>query len=110
MLSYFFLLTLPLPHLSTLFPYTTLFRSTFYTIVIGLITTLVFGAATWVLSRDVTSPLRDRKSTRLNSSHLVSSYAVCSWKKKNYNCNVELRTENLIYYRGMREKETGWLI
>src|SRR5688500_19161969 len=27
-------------------------------------------------------PHRDRKSTRLNSSHLVSSYAVCCLKKK----------------------------
>src|SRR5690625_3102759 len=25
---------------------------------------------------------RDRKSTRLNSSHVASSYAVCCWKKK----------------------------
>src|SRR5438034_4999623 len=25
---------------------------------------------------------RDRKSTRLNSSHTVISYAVCCWKKK----------------------------
>src|SRR3989454_2191268 len=31
-------------------------------------------------------PLRDRKSTRLNSSHLVISYAVfCLKKKKNFN-------------------------
>src|SRR6516162_5194684 len=28
---------------------------------------------------------RDRKSTRLNCSHLVSSYAVFCWKKKNIN-------------------------
>jgi methyl-accepting chemotaxis protein len=32
---------------------------TFYTIVVGLITTIVFSAATWVLSRDVTVPLRE---------------------------------------------------
>src|SRR5256885_7335919 len=29
----------------------------------------------------------DRKSTRLNSSHLVISYAVFCLKKKNRNCN-----------------------
>jgi len=34
---------------------------TFYTIVIGLLTTIVFGAATWVLSRDVTVPLREMR-------------------------------------------------
>jgi len=34
---------------------------TFYTIVIGVLTTLVFSAATWVLSRDVTSPLREMR-------------------------------------------------
>jgi methyl-accepting chemotaxis protein len=32
---------------------------TFYTIVVGLLTTIAFGAATWVLSRDVTVPLRE---------------------------------------------------
>jgi methyl-accepting chemotaxis protein len=34
---------------------------TFYTIVIGLLTAIVFGAATWVLSRDVTVPLREMR-------------------------------------------------
>src|SRR5256885_10081834 len=34
---------------------------------------------------------RDRKSTRLNSSHLVISYAVfCLKKKKNRDCNGDL--------------------
>src|SRR5256885_17257881 len=32
-------------------------------------------------------PRRDRKSTRLNSSHLVISYAVFCLKKKNSKCN-----------------------
>jgi methyl-accepting chemotaxis protein len=32
---------------------------TFYTIVVALLTALAFGAATWVLSRDVTTPLRE---------------------------------------------------
>src|SRR2546426_2727217 len=37
--------------------------------------------------RPITS--RDRKSTRLNSSHLVISYAVfCLKKKKRINCNI----------------------
>src|SRR5437773_9508402 len=29
-------------------------------------------------------PVRDRKSTRLNSSHITNSYAVCCLKKKNH--------------------------
>src|SRR5688500_19832475 len=32
-------------------------------------------------------PREDRKSTRLNSSHLVTSYAVFCLKKKNTSCN-----------------------
>src|SRR5256885_8536117 len=67
------------PPRSTLFPYTTLFRS----------------VRTVVANDDVPSAARgdeasrrgvDRKSTRLNSSHLVISYAVfCLKKKKNRN-------------------------
>src|SRR6266511_4843168 len=33
----------------------------------------------------VSSPIRDRKSTRLNSSHVKTSYAVFCQKKKNNN-------------------------
>src|SRR5256885_6968992 len=65
------------PPRSTLFPYTTLFRSrdasarrrSSRLAPLGL--THVFGAKT-----------ADRKSTRLNSSHLVISYAVFCLKKK----------------------------
>src|SRR5256885_2481974 len=35
-------------------------------------------------------PLRDRKSTRLNSSHLVISYAVFCLKKKTKDCTLYL--------------------
>src|SRR5256885_9667889 len=76
------------PPRSTLFPYTTLFRSPTpthlnYTLfhpvgVCALISpwNVPFMTATWKV---------DRKSTRLNSSHLVISYAVfCLKKKKNY--------------------------
>ena len=34
---------------------------TFYTIVIGLLTAAAFGAATWVLSRDITTPLHEMR-------------------------------------------------
>src|SRR2546426_4492536 len=70
------------PPRSTLFPYTTLFRS-----VAGL-----YQLTPWKGSclSHCRSPLEflmhnwnsDRKSTRLNSSHLVISYAVFCLKKK----------------------------
>src|SRR5215467_744182 len=63
------------PPRSTLFPYTTLFRSHRQGIQ---------QAAHHRLGRDGAGPgRRDRKSTRLNSSHLVISYAVFCLKKKN---------------------------
>src|SRR2546426_8819842 len=72
------------PPRSTLFPYTTLFRS------IASVTpssrSSLLSRSNWrrVDSRRVASP-GDRKSTRLNSSHLVISYAVfCLKKKKKY--------------------------
>src|SRR5256885_7263679 len=77
------------PPRSTLFPYTTLFRSQTNA---GL-RAWIEGARTQgiVLLRGVPQqPVqllevarRDRKSTRLNSSHLVISYAVFCLKKKN---------------------------
>src|SRR5256885_5647055 len=64
------------PPRSTLFPYTTLFRS-------QLVRTREdmrwLSACSLVLSW---AGMRDRKSTRLNSSHLVISYAVFCLKKK----------------------------
>src|SRR5437762_13227916 len=78
---FFFFLMIRRPPRSTLFPYTTLFRSCF-----------VFGsprlecASRPVADRlDSTRGTRpDRKSTRLNSSHRCISYAVfCLKKKKN---------------------------
>src|SRR5207249_11069510 len=94
----------PPPPLPPLFPYTTLFRSAFPHIHItvggNVITRLqeelpnhprllteVFDSAImyegehallWLLEA-----LRDRKSTRLNSSHVSISYAVFCLKKKN---------------------------
>src|SRR5256885_8527386 len=68
------------PPRSTLFPYTTLFRS--YTVTVPN-----YGpsSAAKVTLKDVLpADAIDRKSTRLNSSHLVISYAVfCLKKKKN---------------------------
>src|SRR5256885_11825575 len=85
------------PPRSTLFPYTTLFRSpTLDTVDTGLRAAsapvpslaLLFGlAAGLLLVAAGHRPRRafgDRKSTRLNSSHLVISYAVFCLKKKTH--------------------------
>src|SRR5256885_13241011 len=84
------------PPRSTLFPYTTLFRSTPATPTPGSAASTPLGlqvidTATGQrlasrASDGVTiaiTPDGDRKSTRLNSSHLVISYAVFCLKKKN---------------------------
>src|SRR5256885_11056689 len=69
------------PPRSTLFPYTTLFRSPFREIT-DLGGKLRDEREARLSVRRVEA--RDRKSTRLNSSHLVISYAVfCLKKKKN---------------------------
>src|SRR5256885_12096526 len=83
------------PPRSTLFPYTTLFRS------MSALRPSVFEDLAPLLgcaqTRLVLSSLRDfspsdRKSTRLNSSHLVISYAVFCLKKKNTTGQSRLST------------------
>src|SRR5690242_21430928 len=98
----FFLLIVPRPPRSTLFPYTTLFRSSIdaekmqpplvstettrlivqtHKTAITIVHELPAGWQQMVLAG-----LEDRKSTRLNSSHMSISYAVfCLKKKKKYN-------------------------
>src|SRR5256885_3912505 len=74
------------PPRSTLFPYTTLFRSLdnllaeIDTFVANVNATRSRYEPVYLL---LTLPTKDRKSTRLNSSHLVISYAVFCLKKKN---------------------------
>src|SRR5256885_8956988 len=80
------------PPRSTLFPYTTLFRSDGGRRLQQSLRPLgdrshveihqVFDAQLLQLARGWRGTLRDRKSTRLNSSHLVISYAVFCLKKK----------------------------
>src|SRR5437899_7121032 len=75
---------IPRPPRSTLFPYTTLFRSLHHPIGPD-------GAATGrrPARGDLGGTPPDRKSTRLNSSHLGISYAVfCLKKKKNTKCKL----------------------
>src|SRR5260221_13961388 len=79
LVSLFFFLMIRRPPRSTLFPYTTLFRSGLYvTEFLGFGVNLVTGD----FSRGATGEVSDRKSTRLNSSHTVISYAVFCLKKK----------------------------
>src|SRR5258705_9158911 len=92
-MAFFFFLMIRRPPRSTLFPYTTLFRSrdldrrersprargpTNAAPRLRLIFVLIRS----VFQNGGTSWRRDRKSTRLNSSHLGISYAVFCLKKK----------------------------
>src|SRR5438874_4979322 len=96
----FWLLMIPRQPRSTLFPYTTLFRSYEQVQITAVTDDLLFplnglvallGVDVYedsernllvIQSRDA-SQSRDRKSTRLNSSHVEISYAVFCLKKKN---------------------------
>src|SRR5437773_8051645 len=88
MLSSFFFLLIRLPPRSTLFPYTTLFRSRDERY--GRLAQRPARAdALQVVQGIAAVPeqrgdrlARDRKSTRLNSSHITISYAVFCLKKK----------------------------
>src|SRR5437667_7735519 len=73
----FFFLMIRRPPRSTLFPYTTLFRSRSTR---G--DTRSYQRKSFVPPRCSPTDL-DRKSTRLNSSHITISYAVFCLKKKN---------------------------
>src|SRR5256885_5574745 len=79
------------PPRSTLFPYTTLFRSVIADTAGPIALAGVMGGRDTEVSANTKHILlesanfdfvRDRKSTRLNSSHLVISYAVFCLKKK----------------------------
>src|SRR2546430_10676191 len=89
------------PPRSTLFPYTTLFRSFVGEGVLGRHRSALRGFAqdTWTLSSRLTlqygvrydfDSVTDRKSTRLNSSHSQISYAVFCLKKKKRNCATNM--------------------
>src|SRR2546426_11801866 len=84
----FFFLMIRRPPRSTLFPYTTLFRSQAMAAPPDASTPYVFLSYTTpdrerVLAlADRLEATGDRKSTRLNSSHLVISYAVFCLQKK----------------------------
>src|SRR5438552_13659323 len=67
------------PPRSTLFPYTTLFRSV--VVLLVACTRIVLDTRVAAFPAEYQARL-DRKSTRLNSSHQIISYAVFCLKKK----------------------------
>src|SRR5438874_5767125 len=77
------------PPRSTLFPYTTLFRSTDH------LFDLAFCQALPGLA--LRSRHQDRKSTRLNSSHVEISYAVFCLKKKKEQPAEQLVEDSAMY-------------
>src|SRR2546422_4559725 len=92
-LFFFFFLMIRRPPRSTLFPYTTLFRSISGTVFSQAILFLFSPLLSRIFSRTdfghlanynawVSILALDRKSTRLNSSHGYISYAVFCLKKK----------------------------
>src|SRR6266513_4745817 len=81
----FFFLMIRRPPRSTLFPYTTLFRSA-----------PVRRSRRCAPRRCCDRERADRKSTRLNSSHVSISYAVfCLKKKNNTACQARAATRDL---------------
>src|SRR3712207_9547384 len=92
-----FFLMIRRPPRSTLFPYTTLFRSVVVDLLLvegrrpaldlldvpEVVEVLVFDAVDDLVAVGVLVEPVDRKSTRLNSSHANISYAVFCLKKKN---------------------------
>src|SRR5262245_63517287 len=96
------------PPRSTLFPYTTLFRSRDQSVKYsnGIETRMLKAHRTETLDMSPSNNLlrvgleQDRKSTRLNSSHLGISYAVFCLKKKKKN-----RKQNKIKQRSKQETE-----
>src|SRR5437773_6834044 len=74
------------PPRSPLFPYTTLFRSlTVSASERGLNPSCLsstYGSRNGIMPAATTAQAEDRKSTRLNSSHITNSYAVFCLKKK----------------------------
>src|SRR5437879_10720291 len=100
-MGHFLLLTLG-PPLYILFPYTTLFRSRLQRVSIELASPQPAAerGAAGAQAKNVhrfrhRGPQeRDRKSTRLNSSHRCTSYAVFCWKKKRHTLDARLTIRN----------------
>src|SRR5690348_17885421 len=96
-----FFLMLRRPPRSTLFPYTTLFRSPLVHVLESVRDAPQDVVGFFVNRRDAdarqTKGPRDRKSTRLNSSHPSISYAVfCLKKKKKKKLSLDTRKDKVV--------------
>src|SRR5258708_29399532 len=78
------------PPRSTLFPYTTLFRSRYFP---KAARQRAIAAAVAFVHKRLNGEDGNRKSTRLNSSHQIISYAVFCLKKKKKNKTTIIKTE-----------------
>src|SRR3990170_7818079 len=87
---FFFFLMIRRPPRSTLFPYTTLFRSS----IPG-----TGGNPSVILAQCIIPDIEDRKSTRLNSSHQIISYAVFCLKKK----IKKQQQHNVVFIEGLAD-------
>src|SRR2546429_4704505 len=101
---FFFFLMIRRPPRSTLFPYTTLFRSH------------LDGAGCGCAARALSAPVDsgaestgDRKSTRLNSSHGYISYAVFCLKKKKKHTEKHNKGQKNITYLNITSTATIYL-
>src|SRR2546430_11317824 len=94
----FFFLMIRRPPRSTLFPYTTLFRSVSPGIcslrgrIDSVFPSVTMAAPPSCRAMGPCTRSQDRKSTRLNSSHSQISYAVFCLKKKKKNSQPHLHT------------------
>src|SRR5260221_9426453 len=88
------------PPRSTLFPYTTLFRSPEFDTLLAKLESLTKEFEAW------RPKLEDRKSTRLNSSHTVISYAVFCLKKK----KKQTHEREHVIGTNHRHQETGAIL
>src|SRR5438034_2343906 len=95
---FFFFLMIRRPPRSTLFPYTTLFRSVSSQAIRGVSPAFQLNASSMTTDFGMPRAL-DRKSTRLNSSHTVISYAVFCLKKKK-----KKKKKNNILYKHQQRK------
>src|SRR3712207_7420389 len=98
------------PPRSTLFPYTTLFRSAIGNAPSAILNVLIAGGGTGIydilhvvggiqrplVENELIQPI-DRKSTRLNSSHANISYAVFCLKKKKITTHSHMPISYIIY-------------
>src|SRR5437660_6298479 len=92
------------PPRSTLFPYTTLFRST---LAASSAVSAVVASSTGSAVPKIVVVL-DRKSTRLNSSHVAISYAVfCLKKKRLHGDEIDRRIQLLEAPSGAHHRAGG---